>query len=164
MQIPPQLLRQCFEQGAACYPEEACGLLSGPEADPDTLTAFHPVENQLNRLHAEDPERYPRTAREGYHLDPLAFLKLERALRAEGRRIKVIFHSHPDVGAYFSEEDRQRAMWGDRPLYPGMVYLVCGIKNGRPDGAVLVTFNEATGAFDQERVAAPGTAGDAEVA
>ena len=106
----------------------------------------------------------PRTAREGYYLDPLAYLKLEQALRREGKRIKVIFHSHPDVGAYFSEEDRRQAMWGERPLYPGMVYLVCGIKQGRPDGAVLATYNEATGAFDQEQIAAAGTAGDAEVA
>ena len=161
MQIPPHLLRQCFEQGAACYPEEACGLLSGPEDDPEALSAFHTIENQLNRMHERDPERHPRTAREGYYLDPLAYLKLEQALRAEGKRIKVIFHSHPEVGAYFSEEDRRQAMWGERPLYPGMVYLVCGIKEGRPDGAVLATYNEATGAFDQEPLAAPGTAGAA---
>jgi hypothetical protein len=55
-------------------------------------------------------------------------------------------------------------MWGDRPLYPGIVYLVCGIKNGKPDGAILASFNEDTGQFDQVQVAAPGTAGEADVA
>ena len=161
MQIPPHLLRQCFEQGAAGYPEEACGLLSGPENDPEALTAFHPLENKLNQMHARDPERFPRTAREGYYLDPLAFLKLEQALRAEGRCVKVIVHSHPDVGAYFSEEDTKQATWDGRPVYPGLRYLVCGIKDGRADGAILATFNEATAAFDQEQIAEPGSAGNA---
>ena len=161
MQIPPHQLRQCFEQGAARYPEEACGLLSGPESDPEALTAFHPLENKLNAMHARDPQRFPRTARDGYYLDPLAFMKLEQALRAEGQAIKVIVHSHPDVGAYFSEEDSKQATWDGRPVYPGMLYLVCGIKAGQPDGAILATFDEATGTFAQERIAEPGTAGSA---
>ena len=163
MHIPPHLLRQCFAHGAVCYPEEGCGLLTGPQAEAEP-TDFQPIENRLNALHEQDPERYPRTAKDGYYLDPLAYLKAERAAREQRQAIKVIFHSHPDVGAYFSEEDRKQAMWGELPVYPGMVYLVCGIKNGQPDGAILAMFNEDTGQFDQVRIAEPGTAGEAEVA
>ncbi len=154
MQIPSELLNRCFRQGIECYPEEACGLLSGPE-EGDGLSGFHPFPNELGRLHAEDPEKYPRGPREGYYLDPLAFLKLDRELRAAGQRIKVIFHSHPDVGAYFSEEDRDKALWAGRPVQPGIGYLVCGIEQGRPGGAILATFNEASGSFDITEVVPP---------
>jgi adenylyltransferase/sulfurtransferase len=156
MHIPADLLRRCFAEGAARYPEEACGLLSGPKAEAPALTEFHPIPNQLNRMHELDPERFPRTAREGYYLDPLALLKLERGLADRGEAIKVIFHSHPDVGAYFSEEDRQRALWNGRPVYPGVLYLVCGIKDGRPDGAILAAYNEGTGGFDITEIVPAG--------
>lgn len=151
MDIPSHLLQACFEHGAACYPDEACGVLSGP-AGADGVAAFHPIENQLNRMHERDPERFPRTARQGYYLDPLAYMKLEKALAADGHRVKVLFHTHPDVGAYFSEEDRKRALWDDRPLHPGMVYLVCGIRDGRPDGAVLATWDEKKGDFEVREI------------
>ena len=128
-------------------------MLSGPAGEEETLTDFHPMENQLGRLHASDPERYPRSPREGYHLDPMAFMKLQKRLEAEGSRVRAIFHTHPDVGAYFSEEDRRQATWDGRPLYPGVVYLVCGIKGGRPDGAVVAVYNEASGGFDVSDVA-----------
>ena len=127
MRIPSHLLKLCFAEGAARYPEEACGLLSGPSSEPEALAEFHPIANQLNRMHELDPVRYPRTARDGYYLDPMTLLKTERSLKERGWEVRVIFHSHPDVGAYFSEEDKQRALWDGRPVYPGVIYLVCGI-------------------------------------
>ncbi len=155
MRIPQATLDAVFAHGTECYPEEACGLLSGPE-EGDALSGFHPLENELGRLHARDPNRYPRGAREGYYLDPLAFLKLQQALEAEGHRVKVIYHTHPDVGAYFSEEDRHQAAWAEGALYPGMVYLVCGVKQGRPDGAILAVYNESTKEFDVNEVVSAG--------
>jgi proteasome lid subunit RPN8/RPN11 len=143
LKIPGKLLSLCFEHGRECYPEEACGVLSGPESDGGALTEAHRLPNVLNQLHGEDPQRYPRTAREGYVMDPQAHLRLERRLRAEGRSVKVLYHSHADVGAYFSAEDRQRALWDGQPLYPGTAYLVCGIKQGQPDGAILAWYDEA---------------------
>ena len=161
MRIPQATLDEIFAHGSECYPEEACGLLSGPE-EGDALSGFHPLENELGRLHASDPSRYPRGAREGYYLDPLAFLKLQQALEAEGQRVKVIYHTHPDVGAYFSEEDRHQAAWAEGALYPGIVYLVCGVKGGRPDGAILAVYNESTQDFDVDEVlpAGCGSLGD----
>jgi adenylyltransferase/sulfurtransferase len=155
MLIPPGLLQLCFAEGSARYPEEACGLLSGPASDSEALSEFHPIVNQLNRMHELDPARYPRTAREGYYLDPLALLKTERALKERGHAVRVIFHSHPDVGAYFSEEDRERALWDGQPVYPGVLYLVCGIKAGKPDGAILAAYNEQTRDFAVSEVAKP---------
>ena len=144
--IPRLLLERCFAHGAATYPEEGCGVLSGP-ADGDAVDAWHPIANVLNAMHAEDPQRYPRTAAEGYFMDPAAMMRLEKALAAQGRAVKVIVHSHVDVGAYFSQEDKTRALWAGEPLLPGIAYLVCGVKARRPDGAILAWFDEATRDF-----------------
>ena len=38
--------------------------------------------------------------------------------------MKAFYHSHTRVGAYFSGEDRARAMFGDDPAYPDVAYLV----------------------------------------
>lgn len=152
IEIPPELLSRCYAHGGETYPEEACGVLSGPSDNPALLTGFHPIANTLGQLHAEDPARYPRTPREGYVLDAAAYIKLERALQPGGEQIRVIYHTHVDVGAYFSAEDKKQATWGEEPLFPGIYYLVCGVKQRRPDGSVLVFFNNDTKAFDEEPV------------
>lgn len=149
--IPPALLLQCFAHGAETYPEEGCGVLSGPD-EGDTVDGWHPIANVLNRMHAEDPERYPRTGSDGYFMDPGEMMRLEKSLSAEGRRVKVIVHTHVDVGAYFSQEDKTRALWADEPLLPGMVYLVCGVKERRPDGAILAWWDEGARDFAQAPV------------
>lgn len=155
MDIPRDLLQQVYDHGLGAYPEEACGVLSGPSGDDALVTGFHPMENAINRLHSADPERYPRTAREGYVLDPGELMRLEKHLGAENRELRVIFHTHIDVGAYFSEEDREQAMWGEGPRYPGVVYLVCGVRQKGTDGAIVAEFNEADGTFDETRIDAP---------
>ena len=159
--LPDQLLRLCYEHGSATYPDEGCGVLSGPIEQPELLTGFHPLENTLGKLHAADPENFPRTPGEGYVLDALAYVRLEKALQADGHRIKVIFHTHVEVGAYFSEEDRKRATWNGDPLFPGIFYLVCGVKNRAPDGAILAMFDEKTGDFQEHVVEKPRRRGKA---
>lgn len=146
VEISPQLLEQCFEHGGKAYPEEGCGLLSGP-ADSEEVDTFHPIDNIINRLHQEDPKGYPRTGKDGYVLDPQAMHALEKSLTLQKRKIKVIVHSHVDVGAYFSDEDKNRATWAGEPLLPGVVYLVCGVKEHKPDGAIIAYFDEDTRAF-----------------
>jgi adenylyltransferase/sulfurtransferase len=149
--IPADLLRQCFEHGRQTYPDEACGYLSGPESEPGALTEAHPIPNIQNRKHAEDPQTYPRTAREGYILDPSVCLALTKRFRNEGRALRVIYHTHPDVGAYFSAEDQLKALWnGQFPIEPGVIFLVCGVKHGEPDGAILAWWTD--GKWEEHRI------------
>jgi adenylyltransferase/sulfurtransferase len=162
LKIPSELLRFCFARAAEGYPEEVCGVLAGPESDPRDVTAAHPVRNILNRLHGEDPQRYPRQATHGYVLDPKEHMLLERKLSQDGQAIRVIYHSHVDVGAYFSEEDQRRALWEGEPLFPDVAYLVCGIKGRAPDGAVLAWFDPATRAFTETRILPAGAGVPAE--
>ena len=76
-----------------------------------------PCRNAQNELHARDPERHPRDARTAYYIDPADLLRIGR-LEGEGFAVAVIYHSHIDAGAYFSETDRRNAMLGDEPSYP----------------------------------------------
>lgn len=119
--IPHQILREIYAHARQTYPEECCGFLIGPR-DTAEIDEVRPCVNQQNRYHALDPERFPRTACEAYYLGgkDLRFL-VERVESL--RPVKIIYHSHPDVGAYFSAEDTRAALGREpddtaEPLYP----------------------------------------------
>ena len=80
-------------------------------------------------------------------IDPLKQIKLERKLDQRDHQIRVIYHSHPDVGAYFSKKDREDALWNGYPRFPDVLYLVCGIHKGKQDGAVVSEFDYQTKDF-----------------
>src|SRR5207244_1878269 len=68
-----------------------------------------PFRNVQDQMHARDPITFSRTARNAYYMDPIDALKLNR-LADEGFAFAVIYHSHPNAGAYFSETDRGQAL------------------------------------------------------
>ena len=113
--------------------EESCGLLTGPADDPLLVDVALPMENRANKLHRLDPETYPRTGRMYFDLDPLKFERAVASGEASGRPVKVLYHSHLDVGAYFSETDAQAAtMGGEAPAYD-LAYLVTSVRAGTVD-------------------------------
>src|SRR5437867_1123434 len=61
--------------------------------------------------------------------------------------VAVIYHSHVDAGAYFSETDRRQALIGDEPLYPGAAYLVTSVMRGRVDSVAAFRWDAARGDF-----------------
>lgn len=148
MIIRENLLSECHQYGVEAYPEETCGFIVGSQDDPEDLETVIPMRNIMNELHAEDPEQFPRTALDGYMIDPREHMKLERSLKKEGKKIKVIYHSHPDVGAYFSEKDKEDALWNGKARYPGITFLVCATNNGSPGAAILADFNANSGDFE----------------
>jgi proteasome lid subunit RPN8/RPN11 len=85
--------------------------------------------NAQNELHARDPQRHPRDARTAYYIDPKDLLRIGD-LERQGFGVSVIYHSHVDAGAYFSETDRRQALVGGEPAYPGAVYLVTSVRDG----------------------------------
>jgi proteasome lid subunit RPN8/RPN11 len=119
--IPHQILQEIYAHARQTYPEECCGFLIGPR-DAAEIDAVRPCVNQQNRYHALDPERFPRTAREAYYLGGKDLLFLVESMESL-RPVKIIYHSHPDVGAYFSAEDTRAALGREpddtaEPLYP----------------------------------------------
>ena len=105
------------------YPAECCGLLTeGADG-----IHVHPCENIQDSLHAKDPESYPRDSRIAYYIDPQRLFDVVRQAEAAGGRLLGIYHSHVDTEAYFSDEDKQRAMAWDEPAYPGVAYVVFSV-------------------------------------
>ena len=65
-----------------------------------------------------------------------------------GRPMRVLYHSHIDVGAYFSETDAAAAtMGGDKPSYDGLRYLVTSIRAGVVDDHKLFAWDAEGKAF-----------------
>ena len=78
--------------------------------------------NEQNRYHALDPARFPRTARIAYYLGGKDLRFLMQNIETT-RPVKIIYHSHIDVGSYFSAEDIRAALGREpddtaEPLYP----------------------------------------------
>src|SRR5207244_3395356 len=68
-----------------------------------------PLDNAYDRYHAKDPLQFPRTSRTAYRFDPRDWLRVTEEADARGEQVSCIFHSHGDVGAYFSAEDTAMA-------------------------------------------------------
>src|SRR2546429_1801727 len=110
------------QQAVAEYPNECCGVILVRGAERRHV----PCRNVQDQIHARDPVTFPRTARNAYYMDPLDALRLNRMVD-EGFAFAVIYHSHPNAGAYFSETDRSQALIKGEPAYPGAVYVVVSV-------------------------------------
>jgi proteasome lid subunit RPN8/RPN11 len=107
------------------YPHESCGIILTRGAERRLM----PCRNIQEALHAQDPAQHPRDARTAYHIDPRDLLRVGQ-LEGQGFAVAVIYHSHIDAGAYFSETDRRQALFGEEPMYPGTAYIVASVRGG----------------------------------
>jgi proteasome lid subunit RPN8/RPN11 len=177
LRIARAVLGRVYEEATLGYAkdEESCGVLTGPASQPLLLDGIVPMENRANKLHALDPETYPRTGRMYFDLNPMAFEREIREREARGQPVKVLYHSHLDVGAYFSETDAAAAtMGGSEPSYD-LAYLVTSVTK-RASGSLgghprtqtpvelelvhaLFVWDEATRGFVQGELSVVGDAG-----
>jgi len=113
----------------ADYPSEACGVLLVRAGAPEERRLL-PCRNIQDELHARDPARFPRTARTAYYIAHADLIEIGRR-EGDGFEVKVIYHSHVDAGAYFSETDRRNALVDGTPAYPQATYVVVAVSDGR---------------------------------
>lgn len=106
---------------------EVCGLLVRRDG---ALHVEH-VANAADRHHDADPSRFPRTSRDSYLMDSKDLLRVYREIDQRGGEIAAVWHSHVEVGAYFSAKDRTDAVLDGAPAVPGAEYLVLGVRGGR---------------------------------
>ena len=142
MIVSPDELEAIRKQAVEEYPEESCGviLIRGAERCPLRC------RNVQNEMHARDPERNPRTAGTAYYIDPQDLLRIGR-LESEGFGVAVIYHSHVDAGAYFSETDRRQALMDGEPTYPGTIYVVTSVKGGQVEATTAFRWDEGRREF-----------------
>jgi len=128
-------------------PEECCGAVVRRDGH-DTVWRFTNVQG---RLHQEQPAEYPRDGTTAYTPEPKELFAALRAGEVPGARLTLFYHSHTRAGAYFSGEDRARAMFGDEPAYPDVTYLV--VSDARTDAeARAFRWDEVTSDFVEVRL------------
>src|SRR5687767_7343379 len=104
--VSPTTLAEVIAHLESTYPNEGCGLIL---ENAEGAQRVVPMQNAYDRYHAKDPVTYPRTSRTAYLFDGKEQLAVYEEADRRGEQISIIFHSHCEVGAYFSAEDRAMA-------------------------------------------------------
>ncbi len=146
LEIPGEVLTQVYRESRRSFPAECCGWLSGP-ADGAAATTLRRCENA--QAEGGHPTETARTAETAYVIAGNDLLELNRSLDSDTPAL-VIYHSHPNGGAYFSPTDREVATspWGDGPAYP-VQQLVVGITGERVVEAALFAWSDDESGFIQ---------------
>lgn len=142
--LPATVLDQVFAHSRECYPEECCGILTGP-------TGGRPIE--VVRCTNLQNVRYSRgeselDARHGFFMDERELYRACRGAEERGYAVLVIYHSHVDTEAYFSKQDVDGALGPDgEPLWPGARQLVVSVHEGEVQRAGLFEWESSDGTY-----------------
>ncbi|MFL2665623.1 MAG: Mov34/MPN/PAD-1 family protein [Dehalococcoidia bacterium] len=106
------------------FPSECCGWILG-EKNSNLASIVRQAKNQYSPTnHPSKPDRSSETA---YVISGKDLIELNESFE-KNIVPKIIYHSHPNGKAYFSETDINNAMspWGSEPSYP-VQQIVIGI-------------------------------------
>jgi proteasome lid subunit RPN8/RPN11 len=146
--LTPEALAEMYAQAQREYPKECCGIVFGPRAQ-GIADRVRTCVNTQDLLHAEDPVQNPRDARTAYNLGAGDLFALQKSLRGDAPA-KIIYHSHVEVGAYFSETDQAAARMDDEPSYP-VEYVVIDVKSDGAHGAAQFAWDDAKKTYVEVR-------------
>ena len=110
-------------QAVDAFPEECCGVIISHGGGDEVRR----MDNIQNRLHALDPQTYPRDATIAYAINPRELEAIIQEAESNGAKLKAFYHSHPDHEAYFSAEDKAFATPFGEPTYPDTAQIVVSI-------------------------------------
>jgi proteasome lid subunit RPN8/RPN11 len=129
LSIPESVMRELEAHALEQYPNECCGFVSGPASEPLVLDAYVRETNEADKYHKLDPVTFPRTARTYFKINELRAAKAFDAGDKSGQPIKVIYHSHCDAGAYFSQEDAATFASDNLLMWP-CAFIVVSVQSG----------------------------------
>lgn len=154
--VPRAILAEIYAHARATFPEECCGYLVGPPGDAhvDGLVACHNA--QRDGEHPTHPERGADT---GFVIGGAELLAFARSLGGE-RPARVVYHSHTNGRAYFSDVDRAVAAAETGPHYP-VQHLVVGVTAAGPTEAAQFAWSDEAGDFVEVARWSVDTAGPA---
>ena len=146
MKINKDIIDKIYEHSLKEYPDECCGIITGN----GEIQTVHLCENIQNRMHAEDPARFPRDARTAYFIDRTAFDSIISSSLKKGEQVLALYHSHAEHEAYFSEEDVAAQTVFGEPEFPEAIHVVISVmdreihdlKYFKWDGEKQVFFSE----------------------
>jgi proteasome lid subunit RPN8/RPN11 len=138
----PEHLQVMYAAAARAYPQEACGLVRASGVQ-ECVNAI----DDLRRVRGDD---YSRTAETGYAFGARDLLALNRSFDSDDP-VLVVFHSHPDAGAYMSDEDQRHAVLDGQPTYP-VDHVVVDATAAGVRGARKFRFDSVTGTYVQSAV------------
>jgi proteasome lid subunit RPN8/RPN11 len=127
--IPGAIYRELLDQAHKQAPIEACGILGGRG---DRVEVFHPMTNSD---HSADH----------FLMEPAEQFKVVKSLRAAGRRVLAIHHSHPASPSRPSAEDIRLA------LTPDVLYTILSLQG--PANPVLKAFAICEGVVTEHPLA-----------
>ena len=148
LRITRDVLDDIEAHAAQEYPKESCGFLLGPADDVGLLDEARREENLADKYHAKMPERFPRTSEMYFKIDELRAGRSFDAAAAEGRPIKVIYHSHCDAGAYFSAEDAATFSSSQQLMWP-CAFIVVSVQAGEVVDRKLWVHRPGSDEFDE---------------
>ena len=143
VRIDAAVLAAMFHEARRAFPAECCGWLTGPAGRSDAL---RPCANEQG-VSGGHPSTDGRGADSAYVIAGADLLAFARAFR-DASPPQILYHSHPNGRAYFSNTDRLAATspWGDGPAYP-VQQLVVGLDEHRIIEAALFAWSDADGGF-----------------
>jgi len=144
MKLNSKVIEKIYHHALQEYPYECCGIITGDSKN----QTVHRCENIQNRLHAEDPSRYPGDARISYMIDRSEFDKVISSAKEKGEGIMAFYHSHPEHEAYFSEEDIAAQTVFGEPEFPDVLQIVVSVMNGKIHDIICFTWDVDSRTFE----------------
>ncbi len=141
--LQPETLSEIYNHATSEFPHECCGAILS-DGTQEVVRRFRNIQNEL---HQKDPDTYPRDARTAYVIHSADLFAMNKETETTNRQIKVLYHSHPNHEAYFSEKDKADALIWDRPTYPGATYLVISVYDAEIRDVRAFAYDEEAGDF-----------------
>jgi proteasome lid subunit RPN8/RPN11 len=139
IEVPPAVLEAIYEHARGAFPDECCGYLVGPRDSDRVVRAVLCRNAQRDGDHPTNPERGADT---GFVITGGELLAFARSLDGE-MPARILYHSHTNGRAYFSEVDRKVAASPAGPHYP-VQHLVVGVTaTGLTEAAQFAWSDEA---------------------
>ena len=120
--IPDAIRAAMYDHALAAFPAECCGYLTGPAPGDTVDTAVACRNAQPDGDNPIAPERGNDT---GFVIAGAELLAFARSFDT-AQPARVVYHSHTNGRAYFSDVDRAMA---DGPTYP-VQHIVIGVASG----------------------------------
>lgn len=112
LRLPAAMRDAIYAHGREEYPRECMGMIGG--AGGELIDLYRMVNiSEIDKAYADDP---------------IENIRVSQTMDERDQIPLVIYHSHPDAAAYFSETDERVAREG---LWGPIVYIVASIEPGR---------------------------------